>query len=439
MNANVVTMEPDGKNYTSVEVESGIITNVNNSTTIEEFSSKNAMIIDLKGKTILPGFIDSHSHWIGDRSLTGNTSDEIISLALSQGWTSISELFVNQDRLDELIRLDSEERLKLRVNAYLPINYQEQRFGNWYQAYEPHQELSDKVRIGGVKLFMDNGPSIGYKDRTIWFTADELNPIVKEAHDLGYQIAIHSGIDNATDLALDAIEAAQSNNPEGIFRHRIEHANLLRDDQISRLLELKTIVSAQLLWRTSDDLQSPILEPIKDNYTLGLISRWRDVIDAGVTFIGSTDTPYYYGTGGSLKAIYRAATRIGDQGIIPPDWMLNQRITIEEAIRSITIDAAYGTVQEDVKGSIRIGKMADLVVLSSNPFTSTPEDLLDISVEMTIIGGQVMYCAEGLEDMCEGEYTEYTDSNSTTSQNLTFPILVIFLVLFFKGKGKKDM
>ena len=82
--------------------------------------------IFLGGRTILPGFIDSHSHWIGDRDRVGLTADEVIAMALSYGWTTISEQFVNQDRLNELILLDGEDRLKLRVNAYLPINYQEQ-------------------------------------------------------------------------------------------------------------------------------------------------------------------------------------------------------------------------------------------------------------------------------------------------------------------------
>lgn len=414
LNGNVMTMEPDKTNYSAIEIKNGVITKINNSTK-EDILNENVKIIDLNGKTILPGFIDSHSHWIGDRNLYGYDIDEIISIALSHGWTSISELFVNQYRLDELVQLDSENRLKLRVNAYLPINYQEQRFGNWYQAYEPHGEPSNKVRIAGVKLFMDNGPSIGYKDRTIWFNASELNPIVKEAHDLGFQIAIHSGIDNATDLALNALEIAQGNNSNGEYRHRIEHASLLRDDQISRLYNMNTTVSAQLLWRTSDNTVN-IMNAISDNYTLSLIARWRDVIDAGVSFIGSTDTPWgvHDGVGSSIKAIYRTTTRIGEQGLIPPDWMLDQRLTIEEAIRSITIDAAFGTFQEDTKGSIKIGKLADFVVLSGNPFETSPEDLLGINVEMTIIGGQVMYCVKGLEDVCEGEY-----KNSATSQTLT--------------------
>ncbi|MFV2013962.1 MAG: amidohydrolase [Candidatus Heimdallarchaeota archaeon] len=436
----IITMEPDGLSYTSLAVKGDLISEVTNDTLTDAVYDDQTKTILLGGRTILPGFIDSHSHWIGDRDRIGLNVDEVINMALGYGWTTISEQFVNQERLSELISLDVEDRLKLRVNAYLPINYQEQRFGEWYQAYQPNEEVSDKVRIAGVKLFMDNGPYFSNVERNHWFTPEELNPIVKTANDLGFQISIHSFIDNATDTALNAIEEAQGDNSQRQYRHRIEHASFLRDDQLLRLDQMNVIVSAQLLWYSSDWAEDIITDTAGDPTPdlLTLIARWRDAINQGLTFIGSTDTPWGLSEdlGNAIKALYTVTTRIGEEDLIPPQWMLDQRITIKEALMSITIDGAYGTFQEDEKGSIRENKLADFVVLSGNPLEMQPEDLLDLSVAMTIVGGEVVYCAEGLEAMCDGTYQidQSTNSDSTTSStnvaiSTYFPYLLIFVIL----------
>lgn len=442
--AKIITMEPDGFSYTSLVVEGETISDVTNDSLIEKLNDDLIKKIYLGGRTVLPGFIDSHSHWIGDRDRVGLTADEVIKLALSYGWTSISEQFVNQDRLDELIQLDSEDRLKLRVNAFLPVNYQEQRFGDWYQAYLPHEMMSDKVRIGGVKFFMDNGPYFSNVGRNHWFTAEELNPMVKTVHDLGYQISIHSFIDNATDTALNAIAAAQGDNSNSQYRHRIEHASFLRDDQLIRLDEMNVIISAQLLWHSDDWAEQIIVDaeadPTPDLHLL--VARWRDVIDQGVTFIGSTDTPWGVPDelGSSMIGLYTVTTRRGENGTIPPQWMLDQRITVEEALKSITIDAAWGAFEEDIKGSIKIGKLADFVVLSENPLETLPEDLLEITVDMTIVGGEVVFCAKGLEVMCDGEFTgSITSSSSTTSTPLSLSLYFPYLLIPVIVKSRKKI
>ncbi|MHA2275651.1 MAG: amidohydrolase family protein, partial [Candidatus Kariarchaeaceae archaeon] len=292
-----------------------------------------------------------------------------------------------------------------------------------YQDYEPFQMVSDKVRIGGVKFFMDNGPNFSNIDRNHWFTPEELDPLVKNAHDLGFQISIHSFIDNATDTALNALDAAQGDNSNRMYRHRIEHASFLRDDQLTRLDQMNVIISAQLLWHTVEwadwiinDTQA---DPTPDLHLI--VARWRDVIDQGIHFIGSTDTPWIgnFEVGPAIEGIYRVTTRKNESDLGPPAWMLDQRITIEEALKSITIDAAYGAFEEDVKGSIKVGKFADFVVLSSNPLETPLEDLRDITVDMTIIDGEVAYCADGLESLCEGTSETSTSSKSSISSQIT--------------------
>ena len=103
-----------------------------------------------------------------------------------------------------------------------------------------------------------------------------------------------------------------------------------------------------------------------------------------------------------MYVVSSAVTRVGGLGLTPTDWMLNQTISVEQALRLITIDAAYGTFQEDVKGSIKVGKFADLVMLSDNPLTVPENTLADIEVLMTMVGGVVEYSDSDLQILGAG-------------------------------------
>jgi predicted amidohydrolase YtcJ len=390
-NGEILTMEQSPAQVEALAIKGEYIVAVGNENDILAMAGSNTQFIDLEGRTLLPGFNDAHSHHIGDRNYVNqSTSEEVIESLLSSGWTSISELFVNQERLDELITLDQQGNLRVRVNAYLPLSWQFDRFGDWYQAYQPGQEYSSKLRIGGVKIFMDSW----YTNFLHYFSQTELNSLVLQAHEDGFQIAIHSVVDNATDVVLNALESALDGQSNQQYRHRIEHLVLLRDDQIQRMADLGIIASFQLPWINSDWTQEESF-PILQNYS-NLAGRWRDVLEAGIPSLGSTDFPWGLGyVRPAMKAISIAVTKVGELGLIPPEWMLNQTISVEQALRLLTIDAAYGTVQEDIKGSVKVGKLADLVMLSDNPLTVSEDKLADIDVLMTMVGGVVEYTAPG--------------------------------------------
>lgn len=389
-NGTVLTMDEAVPVAQAVLVQDGLIVAVGSDEETSDLASPGVEVIDLQGKTLLPGFIDSHAHHLGDRNLAGySTPEDAVQAVLEKGWTSISELFVNQDRLDELRSLDEQGHLRLRVNAYLPLNWQYDRFGDWYQSYLPGQEYSPRLRIAGVKIFTDGGGGYG---QDVYFTQEELNQLVAEAHQAGFQIATHTlGSASHLDLVLNAYEYALQGKSNEIRRHRVEHLTMLRDDQLERMRDLGIIASFQLTWFHSDWLQDEEFETVVTEEGVDRVGRWRDLLEAGVPSIGSTDYPWGYCSGSPIQAIYQAVTRIGEQGIPPRQWMLDQRITVEQALRLITIDAAYGTFQEDVKGSITPGKYADLVVLSKNPLNVAQEELLDIQVLMTMVGGIIEY------------------------------------------------
>ncbi|MFW9798463.1 MAG: amidohydrolase [Candidatus Thorarchaeota archaeon] len=401
-NGPILTMEQSPTQVEAVAIQGEYITAAGDANDILPTAGPNTQIIDLEGRTLLPGFIDAHSHHIGDRSYVNqSTADEVIESVLSSGWTSISELFVNQERLDELIELDQQDNLRIRVNAYLPLSWQFDRFGNWYQAYQPGQEYSSKLRIAGVKIFMDSW----YTNWLHFFDQTELDTLVQQVHDEGYQIAIHSVVDNATDIVLNSLESALGGESNELYRHRIEHLVLLRDDQIQRLADLGIIASFQMTWVNSD-WKEAISWPVLQNYS-HLAGRWRDILEAGIPSQGSTDFPWLLGylNRSAMFAVSSAITRVGGLGLTPTDWMLNQTISVEQALQLLTIDAAYGTFQETIKGSIKAGKFADLVILSDNPLTVPENTLADIKILKTMVGGVVEYTAPGYQPMSSTNVT----------------------------------
>jgi predicted amidohydrolase YtcJ len=436
-NGTVVTMEEDMPIADAIAVDGDCIVAVGTNEEILALVDDDTCVIDLCGRTILPGFIDPHSHalsindiyasslypnigppydighrWIytwayDDASSKRATVQDAIQKVLKGGWTSVTEMYADQRRLDDLIALDQEGDIRVRVTAYLPLSYQFERWGDWYKAYPAGQEFSSKLRIGGVKIFADDG----YYGQTVYFSQEELSELVSKVHDEGYQVAIHAMGTSGIDLALNAYQQALQGESNEAYRHRVEHVSLLTDEQIGLMAEKDIIASFQMTWFTSNPWDIWDVKKYIGLDRVDLVGRWHDLLVAGVPSIGSTDYPWFYDTDGSaMTTIYKAVTRMGEPGRPVPQWELDQRITVEQALRLLTIGAAYGTFQEDVKGSIAVGKFADLVVLSENPLAVPPERLMDVSVLMTMVGGQVEYCAPGHEYLYGTVYGEALDA-----------------------------
>lgn len=412
-NGPVVTMESGSPLAEALAVSGDEIVAVGSKDEVMARSGPDTRLVDLEGRALLPGFIDSHAHWIGDRGFAGiETAQEAVAAAARDGWTTISEQFVNQERLDELVQLDQAGELPIRVNAYLPVNFHDDKYGVWFSDLEPGFEYSSRLRIAGAKVFVDRSDTSsmylteayantpGYRGKASW-TQDELTAMFSELAAGGWQITVHTAGDAGADLVLNAFASVLDGQSNDTYRYRIEHAVVLRDDQIARIRDLGLIVSMQLTWLNSDwpniefwSAMESVLGPERTPW----LGRWRDLLDAGVKLIGSTDTPW--SPAPTMKALHEVVTRIGESGDTPRPWMLDQRITIEEALRLITVDAAYGTFQEDIKGSLAPGKLADLVILSQNPLDVDSEDLPSIDIVATIVGGEAVHCASGFPALC---------------------------------------
>ncbi len=391
----VLTMDDGLPHAEAIAIRNGRIVAVGDNEAVLALRQGSTRVVDLRGRTVLPGFIDSHAHWIGDGNMIGYNADLAIEAAISRGWTSINEQFVNYDRLDELRALDAAGRLRLRVNAYLPMNFEDEKFGHWFRGFEPHHAYSPHLRLGGIKLFLDHD----WGTKFHWDQA-ELDEYVLSAHRVGWQVTAHTISAEALDQYLTAVARAQAAHPDPNARHRAEHLIQLRDDQLTRMAELGMIASIQPGIPGDLATEAGFPELVARGQT-GWIARWRDLVDSDVRTIGSTDTPWLVLAvgnqmphGSPLEAIQQAMTRQSYLGRTPEDWQLAQRLTVDQALRLFTVDAAYGTFEEDVKGTLARGKYADLVILSDNPTTAAVNALTDIQVLATVVGGRVEHCSD---------------------------------------------
>ena len=208
--------------------------------------------------------------------------------------------------------------------------------------------------------------------------------MVKELHREGYQIAIHANGDAAIDDVIHAFREAQQEYPRSDARHRIEHCQMVRTDQLDSIAELglspSFFVGHVFYWgdRHRDIFMGP-------DRAAG-ISALRSATDRGIRFTVHDDTPVT--PVNPLQLVWVSVNRLTKTGqVLGPE----ERVTPLQALRAVTIDAAWQNFEEDIKGSIEPGKLADLVIVTDNPLTIDPEAIVEIEVLQTIVGGISVY------------------------------------------------
>lgn len=256
----------------------------------------------------------------------------------------------------------------------------------------------DRLRIGPTKVFSD-GSLIGHtcalteefadtpgERGYLQDDADALRTRILDAHRSGWRVATHAIGDAAIDLVLDAYEEAQRRWPRPDVRHRIEHFGVSRPDQVRRCAELGVVPVPQ--GRFVGEIGDGMLRALGPERA-GWAYRYRSLLDAGVVVPGSSDRPVV--DGAPLRGMHDMVNRRTDTGA---ECGTEEAVTGLEALTAYTLGSAYASHQERERGSIEVGKVADLVVLSDDPATVDPATIKEIRVLRTFLGGEEVWRAD---------------------------------------------
>ncbi|QUW24009.1 amidohydrolase [Sporosarcina sp. Marseille-Q4063] len=252
----------------------------------------------------------------------------------------------------------------------------------------------EKFKIGPAKIFTDGsstGPTIATRTPydsdpadtgILYYNQEEINGILGEAHEKGFQITAHAQGDRAIEMLLNCIEDALQKHPRVNHRHRIEHAGIAPPDLLKRMKELDVVI-----------VPNPVFMYVNgDSYIKNYGSRVemmypaRDYIDESIPAAFASDSPVTFCN--PLLGIHASVNRKSRTGI---DVGSNQRIEVLEAIKAYTLNGAYASFDENVKGSIEVGKLADIVVLSDSILNSDKDKIKNLQVEMTMIDGEILF------------------------------------------------
>ena len=326
--------------------------------------------------TTIRGALKHAARW-GITSIQDNTSTAVLKI------------------YQQLLR---EGGLTVRVNAWRPISTTdafekigiEQAFGN------------DMLRIGVGKIFADGSMGAGsalffdaYTDNPetsgiAIYPEEELVDLIVRADAAGLQCSVHAIGDRANHLVLNGFERAYQRNPQRDRRHRIEHLQVIQPEDLDRVRRLGIIASVQPS-HFLDDI--PWAEQRIGSERVRQLYLWQTLINRGIRMAFGTDWPVT--SISPLRTIYAAVTRKVPETGARQDEYSGERISLKNAIACQTLAPAFAEYAEREKGTIEVGKLADIVVLSKNLFEVSPEEFLDTSVGYTIMGGRITYQSQG--------------------------------------------
>ena len=314
----------------------------------------------------------------------------ICGMLTRAGLTSVHDARVTNDEL--LTYQEGKESGDLALRAYLLMA--RDHFPALRDAGLKTGFGDERLRLGGIKMVADGAiasrtaylsePYEGTEDDCgiLAIPAEEIESQVMEMHKAGFQVCIHANGDLTIDMVLSAYEKAQAADPRPDPRHRVEHCTLVNSGLLRRMRALGAVATPFCTYVYYHGEKMPFY----GDRRLAWMFAQRSFLDYGVVATGATDYPP--GPFEPLMGIQSCVTRTDSTGRV---WGANQRVTIEEALKIYTINGAYASFEEDVKGSIEVGKLADLVVLGADPTQVDPHTIMDIPVERTVVGGATVY------------------------------------------------
>jgi predicted amidohydrolase YtcJ len=319
------------------------------------------MILAKKGLTSLHGVLstDTKGEFGGAAAVEMSIYKSLLDI-IPQNWYTL----INTDKPEKLIRLkkppldDYSKESKFKINC-LKL-YLDGSFGAKTACM--HEPFSDAPDMCGFCVIDE----------------DEIYEKMKIAHNNGFQICIHAIGDKGNRIVVDLYIRLLEEFPRENHRHRIEHASMLTQDVIQDMKKYGIIASCQPPFLNSEYTW---LEKRLGKERLKYTYPFKSIIDAGVILASGSDCPIEDPS--PLLGLHALINRNG--------LVIEECISVEEALKTYTLNAAYAAFEEDVKGSIEVGKLADLVILNKNPMEIPKEEIKEIKVLETIIRGKTVF------------------------------------------------
>jgi len=409
-NGVILTLDDGFPQAQAIAIQEKKIVAVGQNDEILALREPNSMVIDMHGLTLMPGFVDAHTHIFNDAYSQGMSLDEAQALALQNGITTLGDLFVDRSFLREIKRFEEAGLLRVRTSLYLVYNDPCGRvLGDWYQAFPPTRNPGEMLRVNGVKIFTDGGscggPALSFELEKgkglgdLWMSQEELDQAVIEAQSLGYQVAIHAIGDRAVGQAQNAISSALNGQPN-TYRHRMEHISVLHPEMVKRFGELGIVPVIPGTYPSCTPFGPPLPED-HGNWEWPWKQLREDNPELNIAW--HSDFPFWPTK--PFVHLYGFVTRrdvLSYYTCSPQEWLKDDAISVEQALSIMTRGSAYALFREEEVGSLMPGKYADLIILSDDPLTINPEEIKDIKVLVTIVNGRFEYCATNQTGLCPG-------------------------------------
>lgn len=338
-----------------------------------------------------------------DRERTKQAILRALNRCLDSGLTGVHDAGISIEELSIYRELAASGQLPIRVYAMLggtqrtladffPGPPVVDEGGGFFTLRAIKLGIDGALGSRGAALFEDYSDAPGQRG-LITREPSEIRALAVQAIAKGYQVCVHAIGDRGNALALSALEEALRQAPPGNYRFRIEHAQVLRLEDIARFKASGILPSMQPAHCTSDmpwaqDRIGP--KRIEGAYA------WRKILDAGASIAGGSDFPVE--SENPFLGIYAAVTRQDLDGRPRGGWRPGERMSIGEALRAYTLDAAYAGFEEGVRGSIAAGKRADLVVLRANLLTMPVSQIPKTAPSAVLVAGRVVRSSPSLRD-----------------------------------------
>ncbi|WP_068546909.1 amidohydrolase [Thalassotalea crassostreae] len=312
----------------------------------------------------------------------------------SKGLTSVHDAGIDLANITAYQALVKQNRMPIRVNAMVDVKDK-----NWLNtlAKGPYKSADNMLAINSVKISVDGAlgsrgaalvedySDLPHHKGLLLYSPEQLTSVMKTAMEFGFQVNTHAIGDNANKQALDNYQTLIEQTNSKHLRHRIEHAQVLLPADIVRFKQMNIIASMQATHATSD---KNMAEDRIGQHRIKSAYAWRTLLDNKIMIAAGSDFPVEYPN--PFFGLHASVTRQDKDNQPNGGWYGEQRMNLQEALQSFTLNAAYAGHQEHIIGSLEVGKKADFILIKDDIFNIEPSTIWQIPVEQTWVNGETV-------------------------------------------------